>query len=45
MRTRNDLRTAETEWRATKHVAPKPVQKRKRTLGDLMNALVKRIFG
>ena len=45
MRTRNDLRTAEADWRATKHVAPKPVQKRKRTLGDIMNALVKRIFG
>ena len=25
--------------------APKPAQKRKRTLGDIMNALVKRIFG
>lgn len=44
MRTRSELRSAEQDWRATKHVAPKPVQKRKRTLGDIMNALVKRIF-
>ena len=36
MRTRKDMRTAEADWRATKHVAPKPVQQRKRTLGDII---------
>ena len=42
--TRKDLRVAESEWRATKHRVSPRRPSRKRTFGDVLNAIWRWIF-
>lgn len=44
MSKRKSLRTSESEWRSTKHRPYAHPQPRKRTLGDVLNAVWRRIF-